>query len=131
MAIAAYPATIKLGSNTVNDIMTYDLPFKMDTIETTSFSGAGASTGTQTYILGLYGLTVKAAGSWNKGDTNGQLALETAFFGRTAVSVVISPNAVNTYSFTAWVSGYTIKAEAKNKVSVDFELTMNGAVTLA
>jgi hypothetical protein len=131
MAIAGYPATIKIGSDIVHGITTYDMPLKMDMLEDTSFSGAGASTGTHTFVPGLYGMVVKASGNWDKGDTDGQAALEAAFFARTTVGLVLSPNGTNTYSLDAWVSGYDIKPDVKGLISVDFELTMNGPVTPA
>lgn len=133
MAIAAYPSTLKIGSNAINDIMTYDLPFKMDMAETTAFSGSGgAAVGTKTFIPTLFGMVVKASGSWAaKTDTNGQALLESAFFARTTVTVIVSPNGSNTYTYTAWISGYDIKGDPKKQVEVDFELTVNGAVTVA
>ncbi len=131
MAVAAYPATIKVSSTVINDIMTYDLPFKMDMVDTTAFSGSGGATiGTKTYVPTLLGAVVKAAGNWNKGDT-GQAALETAFFARSTVSMVFSPNGTNTYSATAYVSSYNPKGDVKGVTQVDFELTITGAITPA
>lgn len=131
MAIAAYPATLTVGGTVINDIMTYDLPFKMDMVETTAFSGSGgAAVGTKTYVPTLFGVVVKASGSWNKTDT-GQAALETAFFARTSVNMVFKPNGTNTYTTTAWMSGYNPKADVKGVVGADFELTINGACTPA
>lgn len=132
MAIAGYPSTCKIGANTIQDLGTIELPFKMDTVETTAFGGSGgAAIGTKTFIPTLYGMQMKLAGSWNKADTTGQLLLEQAFFARTTVSLVVSPNGgTNTYSFAAWVSDYTIKADTKGKVDVDFAITMTGAVTI-
>ena len=131
MAVAAYPATIKVGAVLVNDIMTYDLPFKMDLVETTAFSGSGgAAIGVKTYVPTLTGTQIKASGSWNKGDT-GQAALETAFFARTSVSMVFSPNGTNTYTVTCFVSDYDVKAEVKGVVTADFTLQTSGVVTPA
>jgi hypothetical protein len=132
MAIAAYPATLKIGTNAIIDIMTHDLPFKMDVVETTAFSGSGgAAIGTKTYIPTLLGMQCKVAGSWNKADTNGQLVMETNFFARTPTTFIYSPNGTNTYTFTAIIDAYNIKTDPKSKVDVDFALTMTGAVTLA
>lgn len=129
-AIAAYNATMKFTSNTVNNIMTYDLPFKMEMIDITPFSAA--TPGTHVFLPGLYGLQVKATGSWDKGDTNGQLAMETAFFARTKNSFVFSPDGTHTYTCSCWIADYGIKADAaKGQVTVDFTLTMDGGVTLA
>lgn len=132
MAIAGYPATVKIASNTIQDIDTLELPFKMDVVETTAFGGSGgAAVGTKTYIPTLYGLQLKLTGRWNKADTTGQLLLENAFFGRTTVSLIASPNGTNTYTFACWVSDYTIKADTKGAVVADYALTMNGDVTRA
>jgi hypothetical protein len=132
MAIAGYPATVKIAANTIQDIQNFELPFKMDTVETTAFGGAGgAAVGTKTFIPTLYGMVVKLTGSWNKADTTGQLLLENAFFARTTVTLICSPNGTNTYTFGAWVSGYTIKGDTKGKVDVDYEITMNGDCTRA
>jgi hypothetical protein len=131
MAIAAYPATLTVGAVTINDIMTYDLPFKMDMTETTAFSGSGGATvGTKTYAPTLLGAVVKASGSWNKTDT-GQAALESAFFARTSCAMVFKPNGTNTYTCAAFVSGYNPKADVKGVVTVDFELTISGNITPA
>jgi hypothetical protein len=133
MAIAAYPSTLKIGANVINDIMTYDLPFKMDMAETTAFSGSGgAAVGTKTYIPTLFGMQVKASGSWAaKTDTNGQVLLEAAFFARTTVTVIVSPNGTNTYTYTAYISDYGIKGDPKNQVQVDFTMQVTGACTVA
>ena len=132
MAIAGYPGTVKIGANTIQDIQNFELPFKMDTVETTAFGGSGgAAVGTKTFIPTLYGMQVKLTGSWAKTDTTGQLLLENAFFGRNTVTLICSPNGTNTYTFACWVSDYTIKADTKGKVDVDYAVTMNGAVTIA
>jgi hypothetical protein len=132
MASAAYISTLKIGANAIQDIMTYDLPFKMDMAETTAFSGSGGATvGTKTFIPTLYGLVVKATGSWAaKTDTNGQVLLEAAFFARTTVTVIVTPYSTNTYTYTAYISGYNIKGDPKKQIDVDFEMTVNGGVTI-
>lgn len=132
MAIAAYPATLKIAGNAIVDLMTHDLPFKMDSVETTAFSGSGgAAVGTKTFIPTLLGMQSVVAGSWNKADTNGQLVLETNFFARTKTTMVYSPNGSNTYTFGAWITDYQIKTDPKSKVDVSFTLLMDGTVTLA
>lgn len=128
-AVAAYSATMKMASNTVNNIQNYDLPFKMDLPDITPFSAA--TPGTHVFIPTLYGLQVKCSGSWDKSDTNGQLAMETAFFARTKNSFVFSPNGTSTYTCNCWISDYDIKADATKVVTVDFTLVMDGGVVLA
>jgi len=132
MAVAAYPATLKIGANAILDIQTHDLPFKIETDETTAFSGSGgAAVGTKTFVPTLLGMQCKISGSWNKADTNGQLVIETAFFARTLTTFIFSPNGTNTYTFSAWITDYNIKTDPKSRVTVDFGILMNGTVTLA
>ena len=132
MAVAAYPATLKIGANAILDLMTHELPFKMDNVETTAFSGSGgAAVGTKTFVLTLVGMQAKVTGSWNKADTNGQLVMETNFFARTLTTFIFSPNVTNTYTFSAWIIDYIVKTDPKSKVDVEFTLLMNGTVTLA
>lgn len=129
MAVAAYTATLQIAPSTViHDITTYELPFKMDMVETTAFSSA--TPGTKTFLPTLLGMEVKASGFWNKTDT-GQQALETAFFGRTKVSLIFKPDGgSSSYSCSCWISDYAVKAEVKGVVTADFTLTMDGGVTI-
>ncbi len=132
MAVAAYVATLKIGSNAILDLMTHELPFKMDNVETTAFSGSGgAAVGTKTFVPTLVGMQAKVTGSWNKADTNGQLVMETNFFARTLTTFIFSPNVTNTYTFSAWIIDYIVKTDPKSKVDVEFTLLMNGTATLA
>src|SRR5258708_37166908 len=97
MAVAAYPATLKIGANAILDLMTHDFPFKMGTVETTAFSGSGgAAVGTKTFIPTLLEMQCKVSGSWNKADTNGQLGIETKCFPRPKTTSVFSPRVTHT-----------------------------------
>jgi hypothetical protein len=132
LAIAAYPATLKIGANAILDIQNHDLPFHMDTDETTAFSGSGgAAVGTKTFVPTLLGMQCKITGSWNKGDTTGQAILETNFFARTKTTLIYSPNGTNTYTFGAWITDYHVVTDPKSRATVEFGLLMDGTVTLA
>ena len=132
MAVAAFPATLKIGANAILDLQTHDLPFKMGTDETTAFSGSGgAAVGTKTFVPTLLEMQCALSGSWNKADTNGQLLMETNFFARTKTTFIYSPNGTNTYTFGAWITDYHVKTDPKSRVTVDFTLLMDGTVTIA
>lgn len=129
MAIPGYNATVTVGGSTVvHDVNSTDLPFKMALIDVTSFSPT--TPGTEQYLPGLLGMQMKLTGFWNKSDA-GKQQLETAFFGRTKVSLVVSPNGgTNSYSFSGWISDYDIKSDPKNAVSADFTVQLDGGVTI-
>lgn len=132
MAIAAYPATCKIGANTIQDIMNIELNIKMETTETTAFGGSGgAAVGTKTFIPTLLTATAKLIGSWNKADATGQLLLEQALLGRTLVTIIFSPNGTNTYTVSCWVTDYPIKADPKKQIDAEYALLVNGGITVA
>jgi hypothetical protein len=127
MAVAGYLSTMLVGATVVKDIMTYDLPFSMDTEETTALSST--TPGTKTFIPTLLGMKLKASGNWNIGNA-GQLALETAFFARTKVTLNFSPDGTRIYALDGWVTDYNPGTDVKSKVKVDFNFLMDGGVTI-
>lgn len=128
MAIAAYNATVKIGSTVIHDIQGYDLPFKMDSQEVTALSQSAP--GTKAFVPTLLNAQVKLNGFWNKTDT-GQGQLETAFFARTLVNLVFSPDGTKTYSLSGWITDYDVKTDPKSVVNADFTIQMDGNVTVA
>src|SRR5258708_15289695 len=112
MAVAAYPATLKISTTVVLDIMHHELTLKMGNVETTAFSGSGgAAVGTKTFVPTLLEMQAKIIGSWNKADTNGQLVIETAFFSRTLTTFIFSPNVTTTYTVSASIIDYINKTD--------------------
>src|SRR5260221_14112733 len=125
MAVAAYPATLKIGANAILDLQTHDLPFKMGTDETTAFSGSGgAAVGTKTFVPTLLEMQCALSGSWNKDDTKGQLLMETNLFARTKTTFIYLPNVTNTHTFGAWITDYHVKTHPKPRGTVDLRLLM-------
>lgn len=127
MAVAAYGASLTAGGTVIHDIDSFELPFEMDLLETTSFSSTVP--GTKTFIPGLLGMESKLSGNWNIADA-GQAALENAFFNRTIVNLVATI-ATKTYTFDCWVGKYTSSADVQDKATCEYSVTMNGNVTRA
>lgn len=131
MAIAAYPATVKIGANTIQDIMNIELNIKLETTETTAFGGSGgAVVGTKTFIPTLLTATAKLIGSWNMSDTTGQFLLQQGLLNRTLVTIIFSPNGTNSYTVSCWVTDYPIKADPKKQIDAEFSLLVNGGITV-
>ena len=95
-------------------------------LATTALGGNGFDAS----ILGTIGgkITLKAA--YDMTDTTGQLALRSAFWGRTLLSgVVFSPDNVKTYTMNCWVTDYHPTANVADKAALDATLLPTGTIT--
>jgi hypothetical protein len=127
-ATAGYLGTLKIGTVTVNNIKSQDMPLKIAALDTTSFSASVA--GTESYIGGLLSGQLKFSGQYDKSDT-AQATIETNFLARTVSSFVFSPNGTNTYTASCLITGYNVKSDVKGLVTADWELQLSGTVTPA
>jgi hypothetical protein len=130
MATAAYSGTVTVSPSTlVHDIMSFELPYKVDTAETTSFSSD--TPGTKTYVPTLQSAQVKLSGNRNTTDA-GQNALRDAWINRTLLTMIFSPDGTSeTHTMSCWVTDMSVKADPKGVVTFDVSLLMNGGATIA
>jgi hypothetical protein len=127
-ATAAYVGTLKIGANTIQLMQTSDLTSAAKMLDTTSLGGNGF----ETAIPGTIGGKIACKGAYDMTDTNGQLAIRNAHFGRTKLTgVVFSPDNLKTYTFNAWVPDYHPGANVADKATIDFTLQTDGAITPA
>jgi hypothetical protein len=128
-ASAGYPATLKIGANTIQLVQSADLDIIAKELDTTSLGGNGW----ETFIMGTLSGKISLKGSLDQTDTNGQQAIITACFNRTSLSnVIFSPNGTNTYTIaTVWVTNVKISDPATGKSDFDFSLRVSGACVAA
>jgi Phage tail tube protein len=127
-ATAGYLSYVKVGTVTINNIKSQDMPLKIAALDTTSFSASVA--GTESYIGGLLSGQLKFSGQYDKGDT-GQATVETNFLARTVTPFTFSPDNSHTYAASCLITGYNVKSDVKGLVTADFELQLSGTVTAA
>lgn len=116
-------------TNKVSDVTDIAMPFAVAQYDTTSMNTAG--NGWMAYIPGLGSLKMTVKCNYVPGDTNGQLVLTTNFISKTMLYFIASPNAVNTATFTGYVSDFQPHAPVNNKADVTFTIQMTGLPVLA
>jgi hypothetical protein len=124
MAILAGNAgSFKLSTNTVLEIDTWTLDVSTGLEETQSF---GDTWKERTATIREFSGT--ASGRFDNADTNGHVALNTAFLGGTSVSARFYINGTNYYSGTCFVQG-SLNASENGLVTASYTLTGSGALT--
>lgn len=119
---------VKIGANTIALMNSADLQAAAKQLDTTSLGGNGWDT----FVLGTLGGKLALKGAFDQTDTNGQAAVQAAFFGRTLLSgVVFSPDAIKTYTMNTWVLDYKPGATVNGLATIDFTLLPTGAITPA
>ena len=130
--VAGYPGYVRITGTPdvkVKGIMSMDLPYSNDTDDTTAFDATAP--GWKTAIPTLTGLTVKISGKRIPGDA-GQLALRNAFMNKTLVPAIkLSPDGTEIHTVDCWVTSWDQKSDTKSAQSLDIDLLVEGASTIA
>jgi hypothetical protein len=117
---------LRVGSNTVSELRSWELSHSMEPIEDTILSDTD-----RTYTSGLNGWTGSATAFWDETDTNGQEALT---IGASVTLNFYAEGFATTdqyYTGTALVTGITRRAAIQGMVEVDFTFQGTGALTEA
>ena|SRR5579872_5190166 len=128
-ASPGYQAQIKVGSNIV--ALVKSTQFDMQTAMEDITSMVASPNGFKVFAPVLKELSNSLVASWDKTDTNGQLALENAWVNNTLLTITVTPNSgTNTYTFSAYVKKISIKSDVSkiNESAVDLQPT--GAPTI-
>ena len=126
-ALAGKGSSLKIGANTVVGINDVSLTINGDEIDVTTFS----SNGWKEFIQGLKSGKVTAKGLYEPTDTNGQVALRTAWLnGTTVANVQVMVDATHGFSASVLTTGMDIGTTPEGEVAVTFNLTVTGAVSV-
>ncbi|SRR6266702_288473 len=130
-AIAAYQALLKVSSATVAQVQEVDADFENQMEEVSVMGQRGRQ-----YLPTLYKGSIKAKVFYDMTDTNGQLAIQNAFFASppTLLTMTFSPanGATNTtYSMTCYVAKMSIKAAVDKAIADDIELQPTSTISAA
>ncbi|NDD54878.1 hypothetical protein EBZ39_13610 [bacterium] len=121
--LAGNAGSFRLSTNTVAEIDTWTLDVSTGLEETQSF---GDTWKERTATIREWSGT--AAGRFDNTDTNGHVALNTAFLGGTTVSARFYINGTNYYSGTAFVQA-SVSAAENGLVTVSYTITGSGSLS--
>jgi predicted secreted protein len=124
MALAGYAGSAKSGANAIN-ITGWTLDISVDMLESHSMGDAWKE-----FIAGLKEWSGSLEGDYAvPSDTNGQAAVQTAFFAGNTVSLSLYVDATHYYSGTALISSMSVGAQVDDKISISFDFQGSGALT--
>lgn len=127
--VAGYDGTVKIGSNTMLNVKQWELPLGADLYDTSSLGSQW-----KTYVPGLLGADAKVDVFTDLTDTTGQVALQTAIFGGTSVTLNLLTSTAggatqHTYSGTAFVKSQDAKVVVNGVEETSLTLTFSGQVS--
>lgn len=126
MALPGKNAVVKIGANTIAGLNEASFSASGESIDTTTFS----SSGWKERIQGLKEFSMSLSGFYDPTDTNGQVALRTAWLNGTTVTVDYLVDGAVGFQGDYLVTSMEIGAGTSGEVSVSFELESTGALTI-
>ena len=130
MALKGCSASFLLGTNTVAELSNISNAFTGDTLDITTFD----SSCVREFIAGLKGGTIDISGFYDPTDTNGQVAMMTAFLAGTTLATTQKPKFLvdGTNGFTAdgVISSYTVDAAVDGIVNFSASIQLTGTISV-
>jgi predicted secreted protein len=130
MAKKGYAAGFYLGSNKVGGLNNISNPITGAALDVTVFS----TTGFKEFIAGLKEGKISVKGFYESGDTNGQVAMMTAFLAGTTLTSTQKPKFLvdGTVGFTAdgIITSYSVDADVAGQVNFSAEIQLTGTIAV-
>lgn len=130
MAIKGCGASFSLGSNSVAELNNISNPFTADSLEVTNFD----SLCLKEFINGLRSGTISISGFYDPTDTNGQVAMFTAFLNGTLLTTTQQPkflvDGTNGFSADGVITSYTVDATVEGLVTFSATIQLSGTITV-
>lgn len=125
-ALAGRGGSVKIAANTVAEIDEWTYNPTADFYDKTKFLDTSRS-----HLLTLLDGTGSFKGRHDQTDTNGQVALRTAFLAGTQTTLLLYVDATHKYTVPALIKSHTIKAAVGGAVEVEVAFQQDGDATYA
>ncbi|ATW27946.1 phage tail tube protein [Candidatus Formimonas warabiya] len=126
MALAGKSAVVKSGANIINGLKEVKFTANGENIEVTTFQSAGW----REKLQGLKDVALSLTGFYLPADTNGQVAIRTAWLNGTTISLTYLVDGTVGFTGTYLVTSFEIGSVVEGELSVAIELESTGALTL-
>jgi predicted secreted protein len=128
-AVSSMGATFKWETNAVAEVTSISGPSsKVDTLDVTHYGSANNYREFIATFIDGGEITVEC--NWIFNDTLGQVAMNTAFAGRTIGTALITLPDTTTLSAEAYIIGRNFTMPMDGKLGITFTLKISGAVTI-
>jgi len=130
MAIKGCAVTFSLGSNVVAELNNVALNNSADSLDITTFD----SSCKREFLAGLRSATIDISGFYDPSDTNGQVAMWTAYDAGALLTTTQKPkilwDGTNGFEGDAYITSYNIDVAVDGVVNFSATLQVTGALTL-
>lgn len=130
MALKGCNASFGLGANTVAELTGITNSYTADSLDVTTFD----SSCLREFIAGLRSGTMDISGYYDPTDTNGQVAMFTAFLNGTTLTTTQKPkilwNGTNGFEADAIVTAYNVDTTVDGLVNFSATLQLTGTITV-
>lgn len=129
-ALRGCAASFKLGSNVTAGLTNISNSFTAESLDTTVFN----SNCVKSFLAGLRSGSIDISGYYDHTDTNGQVAMMTAFLAGTTLTSTQKPIFLvdGTHGFTAdgIITSYSVSAEVAGLVPFSATIQMTGTIAV-
>lgn len=130
MAFAAHISKVEYSAdnitfNEIDGIKDASFEVSRDVLDTTDFKD---SSGARTRIVGLQDTSISISGDYEDTDTNGQVALRSAFIAGTSFYIGFKFDGTDGYKVQCYCSSFSITPTVDGLVEFEAELVSTGAV---
>ena len=130
MSVVGSGASFLLGSNVVAKLKTISNPLTNETLDVTTFD----SSAFKEFLAGLTEGTVSITGDYDSTDTNGQIALITAFLAKTLLTSTQKPkilwNGVNGMTADGYCTELNMDTDVAALVNFAATIKMTGTIAV-
>ncbi len=126
MSLPGKNARVKIGANVVQGLNDAQFSASGETLDVTVFE----SDGWKEKIQGLKEFGLSTSGFYEPDDTNGQVAIRTAWMNGTTVTTDYLVDGTVGFRGDYLVSSFEVGSSASGEVTVSIELESTGALTL-
>jgi predicted secreted protein len=130
MAIRGSLASFSLGTNVVAELNSVTNAFTGEALDVTVFNAGSV----KSFISGLKSGTINIAGFYNPTDTNGQVAMFTAFLAGTLLTSAQKPkvlvNGTNGFTADGIITAYNVDATVAGTVAFSATIQLSGTIAV-
>ena len=130
MAIRGSLASFSLGTNVVAELNSVTNAFTGEALDVTVFNASSV----KSFISGLKSGTINIAGFYNPTDTNGQVAMFTAFLAGTLLTTTQKPkvlvNGTNGFTADGIITAYNVDAPVAGTVAFSATIQLSGTIAV-